>query len=119
MAQYNPETNKFVSTGENYYYDTPFIGQGESENVVIPMNMSSFDSSAIYRITAAYVQNGRNSSLGNIYIGFKDSGIDGVAIDEANGQVEYYDLQGMPVDNPSKGSVVIRRQGGKSSLIVY
>ena len=119
MAQYNPDTNKFASTGENYYYATPFIGAGETENIIIPMNMSSFDVSAVYRITASYMQSGQNKSLGNIYIGFDLSGVDGVVADGIDETAEYFNLQGMPVDNPSKGQIVLRRIGNKTEKIVF
>ena len=39
--------------------------------------------------------------------------------DESDFPVEYYDLQGRRVANPSKGSLVIRRQGSKVSKMIY
>ena len=39
--------------------------------------------------------------------------------DESDFPVEYYDLQGRRVANPSKGSLVIRRQGAKVSKMIY
>lgn len=50
-----------------------------------------------------------------ITIGFM-SGIDSVISDEPQGEVEYYNLQGIRVDNPS-GGIFIRRQGGKSEKV--
>ncbi len=41
---------------------------------------------------------------------YKKSGIDGIGMDENGGSVEYYDLRGVRVDNPSNG-VYIRCQG--------
>lgn len=119
MARYEPETNKFIPTGEDYYYDTPFIGQGESESVIIPMNMKDYNAEAVYRITAAYMQNGRNMALGNIYIGFEGAGIDGVDMDQDEIAVEYFNLQGVRIDNPQKGETVIRKAGSKAAVVVF
>ncbi len=46
------------------------------------------------------------------------------AIDEVNGDdtvtpAEYYNLQGMRIANPAKGQLVIKRQGNKTSKIIF
>ena len=65
------------------------------------------------------MQSGQNKSLGNIYIGFDLSGVDGVVADGIDETAEYFNLQGMPVDNPSKGQIVLRRIGNKTEKIVF
>lgn len=49
--------------------------------------------------------------------GLKNSGISNVAVD-ANAPVEYYNLQGVKVANPSNGGVYIRRQGDKATKVL-
>lgn len=46
------------------------------------------------------------------------AGVDDVAVDAANAPVEFYNLQGVRVDNPAAGQLVIKRQGGKVSKII-
>ncbi len=46
-----------------------------------------------------------------------NSGVDDVTVD-ANAPVEYFNLQGMRVDNPAKGRVYIKRQGAKASKVI-
>ncbi len=48
------------------------------------------------------------------------TGIENVATDkvDANGPVEYYNLQGVRVENPAAGSIVIRRQGNTATKIL-
>ncbi len=48
------------------------------------------------------------------------TGIENVATDKvgANGPVEYYNLQGVRVENPAAGSIVIRRQGNTATKIL-
>ncbi len=42
-----------------------------------------------------------------------------IGSDDANTPVVYYNLQGMRINEPAKGQVVIRRQGNKSEKIVF
>lgn len=48
------------------------------------------------------------------------TGIENVATDkvDANGPVEYYNLQGVRVENPAAGTIVIRRQGNTATKIL-
>lgn len=46
------------------------------------------------------------------------AGIHDIAIDE-NAPVEYYNLQGVRIDNPAEGQIVIRRQGSKAQKVVF
>lgn len=45
------------------------------------------------------------------------AGIEGIEVDDANAPVEYYNLQGIRVDNPVNG-IYIRRQGSRVEKIV-
>ncbi len=54
----------------------------------------------------------------NLPSDMKSSGIDDVVTeDEADAPVEYYNLQGMRVENPANG-IYIRRQGSKATKVV-
>lgn len=120
MAAYDAANNRFVSTGEDYYYDTPFIGEGVTKNVVIPMDMSSYNLSTVYRVTATYMQSGQNRTLGNMYISFDTTGVDEVEIgNDDNTAAEYYNLQGVRIAAPFKGQIVLRRIGDKVEKVVF
>ncbi len=66
------------------------------------------------------------ASVSQIFIGgvipkIKDSGssaIEDVIDNDDNAPVEYYNLQGVRINEPAAGQVVIRRQGSKVSKIV-
>lgn len=61
---------------------------------------------------------GKNICLDAIYFySPKSSGIEGVIVDDANAPVEYFNLQGVRVDNPENG-LYIRRQGSKVEKVV-
>lgn len=46
--------------------------------------------------------------------GYNGAGVSSVIVDDENAPVEYYNLQGVRVDNPQAGQLVIRRQGSKA-----
>lgn len=64
-----------------------------------------------------------NSQTQTIYPAFNiaaNAGVEGVADDlDVNAPVEYYNLQGVRVNRPAEGSVVIRRQGSSATKIVF
>lgn len=47
-----------------------------------------------------------------------DAGVDGILDDAANAPVKYYNLQGVEISNPSKGQIVIKKQGNKSTKVI-
>ena len=56
--------------------------------------------------------------LDHLYVFLKSvdgSGVDGIEADlvDENAPVEYFNLQGVRIDNPAAGQIVIKRQGAK------
>ena len=47
-----------------------------------------------------------------------DSGISAVETNDSSSEIKYYNLQGIPVDNPNAGEVYIKRQKGKTEKII-
>ena len=62
-----------------------------------------------------------NGILGAWKVAGLSSAINSVADDtvDADAPVEYFNLQGIRVANPSKGSLVIRRQGTKVTKVIF
>ena len=52
------------------------------------------------------------------FVAFPDSKVEAVEMEEA-GEAEYFNLQGLRVENPAKGQILIRREGSKVSKIAY
>lgn len=44
--------------------------------------------------------------------------VENIAVDETNAPVEYYNIQGMRINNPQAGQLVIKRQGNKASKYI-
>lgn len=47
------------------------------------------------------------------------SGVEGIAVDDANAEAEYYNLQGVRVAHPAAGNIYIRRVGNTATKILY
>ena len=47
------------------------------------------------------------------------SGIFDNAVDDLNAEVEYYNLQGVRVEKPRAGEIVVKRQGTSVSKIIF
>lgn len=98
----------------------------EAEEVVshsITFDISKIKSSLIpnkdkLRVIAAVVdQDGYVVNCTKNEVNDYTSGVEGIEAADADQPVEYYNLSGVKVDNPSEG-IFIRRQGGKTSKVV-
>ncbi|MDE6321737.1 MAG: hypothetical protein K2L93_05500, partial [Muribaculaceae bacterium] len=58
--------------------------------------------------------------LWDVKIDMSNAGVQEIIADAAaeNGAVEYYNLQGMKINNPAAGQIVIRRQGNKTAKMI-
>lgn len=81
---------------------------------VVTVNYSVFDQSIDCEDYLSWQDN--RYVVSRIILPEPDS-VDGVSMEEAT--AKYYNLQGMEVVNPAVGSLVIRRQGGKSTKILF
>lgn len=76
----------------------------------------------IYRCVPYAAERGEIQSAKSFYVRFTGdlSGVDDIAIDNNdNAPVQYYNLQGMRIDNPQPGQTLIRRCGNTTSKIIY
>lgn len=113
--------------GKEYYSTTleiraalEYDGNGELQKVSMPLDFGNL------KFTRLLIQqdNGNQSYyygfLKNIVLTNKNAGVETVLGDNAdeNAPVEYYNLQGMKLNNPAAGQLVIRRQGSKVSKLI-
>ncbi|MBD5358954.1 MAG: hypothetical protein HDR88_18510 [Bacteroides sp.] len=84
-------------------------------------NVEGLTDKGWYQLRITMEDEDGNNQTQTIYPAFQilaNSGVEDVAIDSDNTPTEYYNLQGLPITNPTEGTVVIRRQGGKIVKIV-
>lgn len=118
-SKYDFETGKYVSLGSDIYAEVPFLGQGDSQNLVISLNDVDFDPAYVYSISAGYSNKGNNQTMGSLYLSFDTSGVDKINSDSSEDPPVYYNLQGVKIENPQKGQLLIKRTSSRSDKIIY
>ena len=102
----------------NYDY-APMASAGEEVKLNIPVSFPEAETNTVYYASVRYMSGYSAVTLGQTAFVLKDgSSIDGVEIDDL-GEVEYYNLQGVKIENPRKGELVIMRAGGKSVKMIF
>ena len=109
----------YVQADDPFYSEQPFMTAGDSKDLNFNVSFPQGSPDKIYYLRAQYVKSGSYSYLGQIAFMSLGSGVDGIAADEIQAPAEYFNLQGLPVSNPAKGQLLIKRQNGKSSKVIY
>ncbi len=118
-SPFNAEKNSF-GAAEDWYKDNPFLGTGLYDEVYLTVDYDSLDKNTVYLARAAYIQNGRHQPFGTLYFGFPEgAGVNDIFVDKAIDTPVYYSLQGLRLDAPAKGQVVIRKSGDKIEKIIF
>ena len=108
--------NPYIYFSESYYSD--LTGEELDEAFIIKKEVEG-DKVTItipYHSTSLWLYNTESFYYGSAYastLTFTEaaSGVDNVAVDNANAPVEYYNLLGNRVTNPAKGQIIIKQQG--------
>lgn len=105
---------------DQIYSDMPFLmASNQNQEVDIKFNFSQGEENEIYGLQVQYVSSGIIRTLGTFYYTFGLSGVKNVEVDAADVVPEYYNLQGIRINEPRKGDIVVKRMGGKSELIKF
>lgn len=95
-----------------------FISKGETKSITIDGEFIEAEAGKTYDVIL-YSSSGSKLTTQAKSFTISTSGLDSVIGDtEADAPVEYFNLQGQPVETPAAGSVVIRRQGDKVQKII-
>lgn len=70
-----------------------------------------------YSVVAVNSEGQKSAASNAVEVDLTQSGINGIEADDSNAPVEYYNLQGIRVDNPANG-IYIRRQGSRVEKVV-
>lgn len=117
-AEYNPDTNKFDQLIEDVYSERPFTSEGSAIMLTIPVNLKEYESGVVYRLIAGYVEGNANRTLGTLYFQFDTSGVESID-DDSDAEAVYFNLQGVRINNPEPGQLLIRRKGNVSEKIIF
>ena len=104
------DPEKFFSPGFGAYYE------GDLAGVTTPSDSGWYDLriSVLGSNGASLVQ-----EISPAFNLSSDSGIGHMNVSNSSNNVEYYNLQGQRINNPSKGQLVIRKSGSKTEKIIF
>lgn len=119
LAAYDNNTGRFVNYPEPIFEKKPYIGAGHSGEADVTVDMSGEDLTSLYRVNAGYVVSGRTTPLGTIYFKFDLSGVSEMEVDAVGEMPIYYNLQGVRIDKPSKGQIIVRQRGSNVEKIIF
>lgn len=94
-----------------------FIPRNEEKEYSVSVDFPEGEAGKIYYLVVYYASLGRTKLIQTPFT-FGVSGIDEIT-DADNAPAEYFDLQGMKIERPVKGQVVIVRKGSKVSKQIY
>ncbi len=86
-----------------------------SVTMVFPITAS--DITAINNKSEFVINGDSSAGVLSVYIPGEESGIEAIEAADSDAPVEYFNLQGIRVENPENG-IFVRRQGGKVSKVV-
>ena len=118
-SPFDAERNSF-DTAADWYKNNPFLVTGAYDEIYLNVDYSSLNKNTVYLARAAYIQSGRYQSLGSLYFGFPEgAGVNDILVDETLESPVYFSLQGLRLDAPAKGQIVIRKTGNKIEKIIF
>ena len=115
--------NPYIYFSESYYCD--IAGEEVEEDFIIKKEVegNKVTITIPYHSTTVWIYNTEDMYYGSKYVStltFTEdaSGVDNVAADNVNAPVEFYNLQGIRVENPAQGQLVIKKQGSKATKLL-
>lgn len=111
--------NNIIPVEEQIYTDMPFAAKGTEKEVDIDINFSQGADDTVYFIYGIYTLGSRENFLGQCPFICNPSGIDEIGIDTDAAELELYNVQGQRVKSPSKGDIIIVKQGSKTWKMVW
>lgn len=127
-ANFKESYRVMVSTGDDRWSQYSNVLAVDNEEIYVQtrgISLAEYEGKTIYVCIHVTTYNGEALILDNLAFYGNDVkplnlGIEGVAVDnDADAPVEYYNLQGVRIDNPAKGNIYIVKQGQKASKIAF
>ena len=97
----------------------PFAVKGTEKEVDIDIDFGQGAEDTVYFIYGIYTLGSRENFLGQCPFICNPSGIEEIGIDADAAELELYNVQGQRVKSPSKGDIIIVKQGSKTWKMVW
>lgn len=104
---------------EDLFSTNLFMIAGEEETFNIPISFPQAEADIIYYLEARYYTNYSTRSMGSLRFRLESAGINNISDGSINDFTEYYNLQGIKIENPAKGELIIEKRGNKSRKIIF
>lgn len=116
---------KYMLMSESYYNKVNDATTEDALKITLTDNLDGtstitfpYHSTLIYAATSSKIYYGSSNPSTITFKSFS-AGIGNIEADgDINAPVEYFNLQGMRVDNPAAGQLVIKRQGSKATKVI-
>ena len=111
-------TNYLVPVLLGIYEDRPLVEGDQTVSVSVPVDFVNAQPGKLYVFSIQYSTGRSSSSLGQGRFLIGESGVASIETEDT-GEATYFNLQGVKVDNPSKGQLLIERKGNESRKIIF
>lgn len=98
--------------------DQPLLSAGTNGQIKGTFAVPDPEAGVLYTVQASYTNGSRWQSFGTTGFMTGVSGIDEISA-ELNSEAEYYNLQGVKVDNPCKGETLIMKKGNITKKVIF
>lgn len=107
-----------VAVIDDIYSEMPFMMKGGSQEQHINIDLSQGEEDHLYFITGYYTIGNSMRSMGSLPFICNPVGVKGIFSDDDN-DVQYYNLQGLRIENPAPGQIVIIKRNGKTQKTIW
>lgn len=110
--------NRFEPVVDEVFSVTPFLMSGESRTATFDVDFPEAESDTLYGLFVYYISEGNEVQKGSVmFMTPIGDGVEGVIADGDEDAV-YFNLQGVRVENPEPGNILIKVAKGKAQKVI-
>ena len=116
----NPDNwNDIEPVEMGIYTEQPFMEIDKVADITIPVDFKGITGGDIYNLRIVYTDEGAEKNLTNFNFMTVSAGVNEIHTEDAVSAAEYYNLQGMRINNPVKGQLLIRKDAKGTAKIMF
>lgn len=119
LSQVSPYNEaETIPINEDLFNEFLILSEGDEYNFEIPVSFPEAQADVLYVIEAKYALSYSYRKLSTLRFRVGSAGVEFIE-EDIDTPVEYYNLQGVKVNNPHKGELLIERKGNTSRKIIF
>lgn len=119
----NPESaSNPIPVAMGVFQDQPFLAEDATKTYDVNIGLSGAEKNVVYILRTSYTRSTDEYVLDSknfIVLNPGEGGVEGVGIDSEEGDVRYYNMQGVEVTRPTSGDILIRVSNGKGTKVRF